>query len=212
MANSAAEIRERLTKHFQEQIPGFEILSKKESLIIKIVSKLLFFNKKFLTSYVTTLYPKVYVPELPWREKDHVAAIATLSHEYIHLKDRKRMWLFFNFLYLFPQNLSLFSLLGFINPWWYLCLLFLLPLPSPTRAWLEFRGYRMTLAVWAHFLKDKLDIGSFVNSIVERNFAGPAYYWMFPFKRYLVKKFYVHHGKRRNVPEVQEVLDILESS
>tara|TARA_Y100000034_G_scaffold2384_1_gene2935 strand:- start:145 stop:783 length:639 start_codon:yes stop_codon:yes gene_type:complete len=206
------EKREKLTSYFQEQIPGFEILSKKESLLIKIVSKLLFFNKKFLTSYVTTLYPKVYVPELPWREKDHVAAMATLAHEYVHLKDRKRMWLFFNFLYLFPQNLALFALLGVFNPWWYLCLFFLLPIPSPTRAWLEFRGYRMTLAVWAHFLQKKLDTGNFVNSIVDRNFAGSAYYWMFPFKRYLIKKFYVHHSRRRNIPEIQEVLNILESN
>ena len=211
MASSLVEKRERLTKHFQKQIPGFEILSKKESLLIKIVSKVLFFNKKFLTNYVTTLYPKVYVPELPWREKDHVAAMATLAHEYVHLKDRKRMWLFFNFLYLFPQNLALFSLLGVFSPWWYLCLLFLLPIPSPTRAWLEFRGYRMTLAVWAHFLQDKLDTGNFVNSIVDRNFAGSAYYWMFPFKRYMIKKFYTYHDRRRSIPEIQEVLNILEN-
>ena len=208
------EKRERLTKHFQKQIPGFEILSKKESPLLKIISKLLFFNKKFLTSYVTTLYPKVYVPELPWREKDHVAAMATLAHEYVHLKDRKRMWLFFNFLYLFPQNLAPFALLGVFdnNPWWFLCLLFLLPIPSPTRAWLEFRGYRMTLAIWAHFLQDKLDTGRFVNSIVDRNFAGSAYYWMFPFRRYLIKKFYTYHDRRRSIPEIQEVLEVLENS
>ena len=213
MNSSFREKRERLTKYFQEQIPGFEILSKKESPLIKFVSKLLFFNKRFLTGYVTTLYPKVYVPELPWREKDHVAAMATLAHEYVHLKDRKRMWLFFNFLYLFPQNLAPFALLGVFdnNPWWFLCLLFLLPIPSPTRAWLEFRGYRMTLAVWAHFLEDKLDTGVFVNSIVDRNFAGPSYYWMFPFKRFLLRKFYYDHDKRRRSPEIREVLNILET-
>ena len=213
MNSSFREKRERLTKYFQEQIPGFEILSKKESPLIKFVSKLLFFNKRFLTGYVTTLYPKVYVPELPWREKDHVAAMATLAHEYVHLKDRKRMWLFFNFLYLFPQNLAPFALLGVFdnNPWWFLCLLFLLPIPSPTRAWLEFRGYRMTLAVWAHFLEDKLDTGVFVNSIVDRNFAGPSYYWMFPFKRFLLRKFYYHHDIRRRSPEIREVLNILET-
>jgi len=212
MASSLVEKRERLTKHFKKQIPGFEILSKKESFLIKVISKLLFFNKTFLTSYVTTLYPKVYVPELPWRENDHMGAMATLAHEYVHLKDRKRMWLFFNFLYLFPQNLSLFSLLGFINPWWFLCVLFLLPIPSPTRAWLEFRGYRMTFAVWAHFFKDNIDIDSHIRSTVNRNFAGSAYYWMFPFKQYLIKKFCRHHAKRRTVPEIQEVLNILESN
>ena len=211
-AKTAFEQRTKLTEYIKNQIPGFEILSKKKSLLIKIVSKLFFFNKKFLTGYVTTLYPKVYVPELPWREKDNVAAMATLAHEYVHLKDRKKMWLFFNFLYLFPQNLALFSVLGFFNPWWYMCVLFLLPIPSPTRAWLEFRGYRMTLAIWSHFLGKNWDHGKFINSIVERNFAGSAYYWMFPFKRYLIKKFYNHHSRRRSFPEVREVLNILENN
>jgi len=207
------EKRERLTKHFQEQIPGFEILSKKESPLIKIISKILFFNKRFLTSYVTTLYPKVYVPELPWREKDHVAAMATLAHEYVHLKDRKRMWLFFNFLYLFPQNLAPFALLGAFgnSPLWYLFLLFLLPIPSPTRTWLEFRGYRMTLAIWSHFLGSEWSPSRFIESIVERNFAGSAYYWMFPFKRYMINKFHAYHPRRRNIPEIGEVLNILEN-
>ena len=204
--------REKLEQHIEQQIPGFRIEDKRKSPLMRLLSKLLFFNKTFSTGYVTTLYPKVYVPELPWREKDHVAAIATLAHEYVHLKDRKRMWLFFNFLYLFPQNLALFSLLGVYNPWWYLCLLFFLPIPSPTRAWLEFRGYRMTLAVWEYFLQDRLDAGKYVNSIVDRNFAGSAYYWMFPFKRYLLQKFYTYHARRRNIPEIQEVLEVLENS
>tara|TARA_R110000824_G_scaffold363457_1_gene551442 strand:- start:318 stop:965 length:648 start_codon:yes stop_codon:yes gene_type:complete len=205
--------REKLEQHIEQQIPGFRIEDKRKSPLMRLLSKLLFFNKKFSTGYVTTLYPKVYVPELPWREKDHVAAIATLAHEYVHLKDRKRMWLFFNFLYLFPQNLAPFALLGALgnSPLWYLCLLFLLPIPSPTRAWLEFRGYRMTLAVWALYLKNKLDVGNFVNSIVDKNFVGSAYYWMFPFRRYLIKKFYVHHSRRRTIPEIQEILDILEN-
>ena len=212
MADSLVEKRERLTNYFRKQIPGFEILSKKDSFLLKVVSKLLFFNKSFLTDYITTVYPKVYVPELPWREKDHVAAIATLAHEYVHLKDRKRMWLFFNFLYLFPQNLSLFSLLGFFNPWWFLCLLFLLPIPSPTRAWLEFRGYRMTLAIWSHFLGNDWNYGPFVDSMVEKSFVGPAYYRMFPFRRFMIEKFYTYHTRRRNIPEIREVLEVLENN
>ena len=206
--------REKLERHIEKQIPGFRIEDKRKSPLMRLLSKLLFFNKTFSTGYVTTLYPKVYVPELPWREKDHVAAIATLAHEYVHLKDRKRMWLFFNFLYLFPQNLAPFALLGVFDsePLWFLCLLFLLPIPSPTRAWLEFRGYRMTLAIWAHFLKDKLDTGRFINSIVDKNFAGSAYYWMFPFRRYMLNKFYSYHDRRRNIPEIQEVLNVIENS
>jgi len=70
----------------------------------------------------------------------------------------------------------------------------------------------MTLAIWAFYLKDKLNTGTFVNSIVDRNFVGSAYYWMFPFRRYLLKKFYIHHVRRRRIPEIKEVLDILENN
>ena len=207
------EKRESLTNYFRKQIPGFEILSKKESPLLRAISKLLFFNKKVLTGYVTTLYPKVYVPELPWREKDHVAAMATLAHEYVHLKDRKRMGLFFNFLYLFPQNLAPFALLGAFgnSPFWFLCLLFLLPIPSPTRAWLEFRGYRMTLAVWAHFLGRDWKPGKFILSIVEKQYCSSSYYWMFPFEEYMIRKFHLGHLERRNDPTISEVLKILET-
>ena len=205
--------RGKLEQHIEKQIPGFQIEDKRKSPLMRLLSKLLFFNKTFATGYVTTLYPKVYVPELPWREKDHVAAIATLAHEYVHLKDRKRMGLFFNFLYLFPQNLAPFALLGAFgnSPLWFLCLLFLLPIPSPTRAWLEFRGYRMTLAVWAHFLCRDWTPGKFIVSVVEKQFCSPSYYWMFPFEEYMVRKFHTEHAKRRNDPIVSEVLKILET-
>ena len=214
MSFSTPEIgREDLEQHIEKHIPGFRIEDKRKSPLMRLLSKLLFFNKTFATGYVTTLYPKVYVPELPWREKDHVAAIATLAHEYVHLKDRKKMWLFFNFLYLFPQNLAAFAMLGVFgnSPLWYLCLLFLLPIPSPTRAWLEFRGYRMTLAVWSLFLGPDWRPGRFIDSIVDKQFSSPAYYWMFPFDRFMVQKFYTHHARRRNIPEVREVLRVLES-
>ena len=70
----------------------------------------------------------------------------------------------------------------------------------------------MTLAVWAFFLQEKLGTGKFVNSIVDRNFVGSAYYWMFPFRRYMLKKFYNYHDRRRNIPEILEVLEVLENS
>ncbi len=215
MSFSTPEVgREDLEQHIEKQIPGFRIEDKRKSPLMRLLSKLLFFNKTFSTGYVTTLYPKVYVPELPWREKDHVAAIATLAHEYVHLKDRKKMWLFFNFLYLFPQNLAPFALLGVFgnSPLWYLCLLFLLPIPSPTRAWLEFRGYRMTLAVWALYLGRDWDSRRFIDSIVDKQFAGSGYYWMFPFRRFMIEKFHIYHARRRNIPEIKEVLKVLEHS
>ena len=114
---------------------------------------------------------------------------------------------------MFPQNLATFALLGAFgnSPLWFLCLLFLLPIPSPTRAWLEFRGYRMTIAVWSHYLGREWSASRFTDSIIEKNFVGSAYYWMFPFRRFLYKKFYEHHAKRRSIPEIREILNIIEN-
>ena len=91
---------------------------------MKFLSCFLFFNKKFMTNYVTTSYPKVYVPELPWKPSNHVGAIATLAHEYVHLSDRKRMGWLFNLLYITPQALFVFGILSFYSLWFLLFFLF----------------------------------------------------------------------------------------
>ena len=77
------------------------------------------------------------------------------------------------------------------------CLLFLLPWPSPGRAWLEFRGYRMSLAMkyWIGICnsskKEKTSCTFFENydiTWVVNQFTGPAYYFMFPVKSFIEKK------------------------
>ena len=204
--------RDKLLEHMRTQIPGFEIRSKQDSRFMKYLSKLLFFNKAFLYKYVTTLYPRVYVPELPWLEDKPISAISVLAHEYVHLKDRKKMKWLFNFLYLFPQNLSFFFLLFPFSNWWLLCLLFLLPIPSPSRAWLEYRGYRMTLFVYEYYgLAGNLD--DFVDWIAE-HFVNSTYYWMFPAKGFIKNKlkrdFFLYGSQQKDISEVREIISILE--
>ena len=204
--------RLNLEQYIKSQIPEFELKDKKESRLINFFSKILFFNKDFMTKYVTTIYPKVYVPEIPWKEDAPISATATLAHEYVHLKDRKRMGLLFNFLYLFPQNLVFFSLLGIFNPWWYLCLLCALPIPSPTRAWLEYRGYRMTLFVYEYFGAMR-NIDDFTDWIAE-HFTNSSYYWMFPAKSYiknkLKKDILLYGSQQKDISEIREIISILE--
>ena len=201
-----------LEQYIRSQISKFEIRDKKDSFIMRLLSRLLFFNKNFLTNYVTTVYPKVYVPKLPWKENDPISAIATLAHEYVHLKDRKRMGYLFNFLYLFPQNLVFFSLLGIFNPWWYLCLLCALPIPSPTRAWLEYRGYRMTLFVYEYFGAMR-NIDDFTDWIAE-HFTNSSYYWMFPAKSYIKNKLkrdlLLYGTQQKDISEIREIISVLE--
>ena len=182
--NNLQKIRHDLEDFIKENISGSEIRSKDESKIMKLLSKVLFFNQKFMTGYVTTWYPHIYVPKIPWKENSHVSAIATLAHEWVHLYDRKRLGWFFNFLYMMPQCFFIFGLLAFWSPWFLLFFLFLLPIPSPGRAWAEFRGYRMTVAVHYWMTGRKVDLRWITEQFVSSN-----YYFMWPFRGWLIKKF-----------------------
>jgi hypothetical protein len=200
-------IREKLIKHMHSQISGFEIKSKKESSLMKFLGELLFFNSNFMKSFVTTLYPKVYVPELPYRPYNHLHAIQTLAHEYVHLRDRKKLGLVFNFLYLSPQILSLLGILGFfMSPWFLLFFLFLLPVPSPGRTWAEIRGYRMSLAVYCWALPDlKTD---FLIRHFTHQFTSSNYYWMMPFPSFVEKLLRAELGKIKKNSLSEELKEI----
>ena len=161
-----------------------------------------------MTSYISVIYPRMYVPKLPWKENDHYSAILVLAHEWVHLSDRKRFGFLFDIGYLFPQCLAFLSLLApFLSVWWLLCLLFLLPIPSPTRAWLEFRGYSMTMACkwWL--------TGNGINYYwIERQFVGQWYYFMWPFKGIVRKMFEKQMEKIKNddlSPEQRKVKEII---
>ena len=201
-------IRWKLENMILDDIPNFKIVSKTTSFLMKVLSVFLFFNKSFMTSYISVIYPRMYVPKLPWKENDHYSAILVLAHEWVHLSDRKRFGLLFDIGYLLPQCLAFLSLLApFLSVWWLLCLLFLLPIPSPTRAWLEFRGYSMTMACkwWL--------TGNEINYYwIERQFVGQWYYFMWPFKGIVRKMFEKQMEKIKNddlSPEQRKVKEII---
>ena len=181
-----------LLAHIETNIPSFELRSKEDSMIFTILSKIFFFNKNIQTRFITTLYPHVYLPRLPYQStfRDDASAIEILAHEYIHLKDRKKYGWLFNFAYLSPQIFALFAPLALLEPWWLLSLIALLPFPSPGRAWIEFRGYKTSLAVyyWLHGKKHDIDF-------IVKQFTGSGYYWMMPFEKYLVEKFEKEYRK-----------------
>ncbi len=150
--------------YLQKNVKGFEIIE------LDIIKEFWF-----------AAYPKVLKP------KSDVYSYKTLHHEGIHLLDAQT---FFNLLPIklklfnillffitisFPQNLFLLSLLGFVNPWFFLFALFVLPFPSPGRAWMELRAYRRSV-----------EIGMDIDIIV-KYFKSHSYYYMLPFPK-LVKK------------------------
>ena len=191
--------RAALSAHIEAKIPGFRIVKKDKSFFMKLLSFFLFFNRDFMTRYVTTIYPKVYVPSWWGKEtKNKSLEIEILAHEYVHLYDRKRLGMLFNIIYLSPQVFSLLAIGAIWNTWFLLALSFLLPWPSPGRAWLEFRGYRVSLLMKYWILtslspdKEKIVWHYINNDALEwtlDQFISYNYYFMFPFRSFLRKRF-----------------------
>jgi len=196
-----------LTKHIKEQIPNFSVRKKKDSLLMRILGTVLFFNKRFMDTLVTTVYPCVYLP-VEWDEWSNSTKCAVLAHEYVHLKDAKRFWILFEFMYLMPQILSLFAIGAIWNPYFIWFLLFLLPISSATRTWLEYRGYRMEISVNYWLTGGMYDI-----EFLAEQFTGPAYYFMFPFKNTIRKKLRLDLNKvmdrSKLTEEVEEIKKVL---
>ena len=182
-----------LEKIIKERVPGFKIKFKDESTLMKVVGKVLFFNKSFMTSYTTTIGKTVYFPSRVKFEKNPGAYFYTLAHEYVHVMDYVAHPVRFTLGYAFPQFLaafSLLSLLAFINPYFLLflfALAFAAPIPAPYRTWAELRGYGMSLLVrsWDGWASE--EVANMVNRYADA-FTTSAYYFMCPFRTYVLNK------------------------
>jgi len=147
---------------------GIRVKSKKNSLLMKFLNKLLFFNTNFM-DYTTTIGNTIYTDNY----KGDV-----LCHEYIHIYDYSNKGKIKYFLmYLFPQILALFALLSFFSLWFLLFLIFLLPIPSPTRTKIELRGYAGNILYWR---SQKLVPSEEYYYWISKQFSSFAYYKMWP--------------------------------
>lgn len=127
---------------------------KDKSRLMRFISALMFWNKTFMTDYVTTIGRTVYFPT----RLDHDDDWGTLAHEAVHALDYDRAPTRFVLGYLAPQCLGVLSVLAalalFLSPVWLLSLgflLFLAPWPSPWRLARERRGY--AVSAMAHCLR-----------------------------------------------------------
>ena len=191
---------DKLSSYIAKQIPGFEIRLKEGSFLMKLLSFVLFFNKFFMTRFVTTIYPIVYFPKAKLNDGDALGNMIILCHEYVHLRDRKKLGPLFNILYLSPQIFTLLALLAIpfsLN--WLWCLLFLLPIPSPARAYFEFKAYKMSISVYYLHLNRLPPTEFYV-----QQFTSSNYYWMFPVQKFLTNKFN-EHGKKLKKKEYDEL-------
>lgn len=178
-------IWERLVEAIKQDVPGFEVVNKKSSWLSKLIAKVAVWMSYM--DVFTTIYPRVFLPDRPVQEQFQPRV---LEHEWVHLKDqgtmfglvktknrfvRKMLSLVWVALYFTPQTLAVFAALAFVNLWWLLALLFLLPLPSPFRMWAEMRAHRRTREL------------GFDKQYMVEPFTKWTYYLMWPFKRHVLK-------------------------
>jgi len=183
---------DKFSSTLASSLPGFEVKYKDESIFMKILGKLLFFNKDFMTRYATTIGNTVYFPSREFVESNQLSSIVTMAHEYRHARDSKKITkVLFSIAYLLPQLLAPFMLFfGFIS-WWLailLMLLFLAPLPAYFRKTIELRGYIMSLFMYNEIQKEfgfsePVRKELLLSSANKKDimFTGPSYYFMWPF-------------------------------
>jgi len=171
-------------KHF----PDLKVKYKDQSKFMALLGYLLFFNKKFMSGYTTTIGSTVYFPSKSAVTLRPTSYSITMLHELVHVYDAKKYsQVLFSFLYLTPQALALLIIpLFFVLPWWSVLLMMavcLSPLPSFFRMHFEKRAYLSSLYV-VHHLAAKLDFKPLLDSnktSFVNQFKGAAYYFMWPF-------------------------------
>jgi hypothetical protein len=149
-----------VARHIKAEFPDFNIKVKQESALMKVLGRLMFWNKGFMAHSITTIGNTVYFPQKAIDRWFYVgsdkkkaaykrAYCESLAHEYVHMLDGRSRW--FKAGYLAPQVLGVLAL-GSLGAFWcsyaLWCLLFLValaPWPSPGRTKAETRAYTVSL-------------------------------------------------------------------
>lgn len=103
---SSQEDYDRLLDDLKAEFSDFEVINKNDSGLMKVIDiclKTLTLGqmKTFMTSFITTLGNKVYVPA-SWNSKSIISKIEIMRHERVHMRQSKKYGRFvFSVLYLF---------------------------------------------------------------------------------------------------------------
>lgn len=169
-----------LVNKAQQYFPNLEIKYKDQSLFMKIIGKIMFFNPAFMTSYLTTFGDTVYVPSQQFETQKEFLDV--FIHECTHMYDEKRLSFLYTLSYIFPQILSIiFFLLSFLITWKIMVplgLLCLAPLPAPWRTYFEKRAYLVQM--YARYKLFGEDPSLYVDHYAAY-FSGASYYFMWIF-------------------------------
>lgn len=216
---------ELLLRSLQENLSGFNIKYKDESVLMRVLSRILFFNPEFMTKYTTTINQTVYFPSRTYMLESPRDRAVILAHEYRHARDASRLGFFmFSFLYLFPISLVPLAIaLMFFN--WLaglVCaIVVLLPWPAYWRKKFELEAYSITLFIVDKYLQE-LGINAddrkkaLLNQAVllNKQFTTFSYYLMWPFgvRKALEKEVnLIISGTERTDPIYKELSDAIEN-
>lgn len=175
-----------LVQSSQTHFPKLKIKYKDESLLMKIIGKIMFFNKSFMTSFTTTLGSTIYYPNSNFVKARPISSSVILLHELVHIHDSNKFTVpLFSLLYACPQVLVLlFFPLLFVSWKIALCtLLFAAPIPAYFRMYFEKRAYFTSLYALSQLGK-KLNFEPSLDrqrADFVSQFKTSSYYWMWPF-------------------------------
>lgn len=161
--------------------PNLKIKYKDDSFFMKFLSYVLFFNKDFMSKYITTIGETIYYPSKQHVMMNEENAVNVLCHELVHVQQSKNNKLF-KVKYLFPQILSVFALLALFAFWTKFALLalvflvFLIPMPAAFRAEYEYEAYVTTM--YCKFVRDNEVSPNTMIHLITQNFTTSSYYWM----------------------------------
>lgn len=205
----------------QKYFPSLQVKYKENSKLMKLLGTLLVFNKGFMTDYTTSIGRTIYIPNQNYVRFRPVSGAVVFLHDIVHLHDQKKMGtMWFQFLYMFPQILSVPVLLLFLFLSWKivlpLLLLSLLPIPSYFRMKLERRAYLSSIYV-IFKLSQRLNFKPHLDSQCKhfsKYFFDSSYYFMWPFKARIINDFNeavkaIQDGKRPYEDPIFDILDDL---
>lgn len=165
-----------------------KIYYKNSSLLMKLIYHVSFmwiWNRRFF-DFHTTIGSNIYLVDDVIEMGYWKSIYGTVRHELIHVLQRARWWLLYDLSYLFPQILAPVAIFAIWGPLWLLFfLVFLAPLPAPWRMKWEMEGYTATLLTYFEIHGDLPD--EFVDRKA-RNFYTAAYYFMWPFKKDVLRR------------------------
>lgn len=161
---------------------------KSKSKLMKMLNIILFFNRGFMTKFATTIGNTIYLTNDNFLDREF-DALVLIAHEYEHIiRSNKLTHILYSLLYLSPQIFSLFGIVAafFIGWWALLFLLFLAPIPSPGRSYIEYLGYKMSIFTAYNLYIERgyskedafLKIVDYIIYLDKTHFKGSSYYFM----------------------------------